>query len=205
MHSRAFVAVALLSLAACAGESPTQPLAPTDLQAASASFGTEDAPAESGPVIRVEIPFWANVSDPEAGLLVVYGLDPVAACTGGDAFDSIWLQEVQSQADILRLLGLLTGDVRTSVWPFTRFDCALFTTTQPVATGVSTLRVTDNDPLAFARPNQNANTFGYMAHGALTLADGRESQFSAHTRCVWDGEDFVGTVKCTDRISLAQF
>lgn len=70
-----------------------------------------------------------------------------------------------------------------------------------VAEGVGQWKYTDNDIYSFLRPNTNANAFGQMAQGKLELVGGGTAQFSAVSRCVWDGEDF-GTLRCTNRVNL---
>ena len=135
----------------------------------------------------------------------VYAFDPVQFCQGNPAFEIVNIQNVSVPEDANRINQLVQGDdLTTSVWPFTAFDCGLFTTVAPLATGVTDLVTTDNDLLTFLNPDsRNANAFGFMARGRLTLADGRTSQYNGITRCVWDGNDPT-SLNCTDQIHLAR-
>ncbi len=172
------------------------------------SMGAGQAPAESGPhVVRFDNIFGLFLTDPEAGLTVTYGFDPVALCQGGASFDVVHVLRVNIPAGDNRLNNLVHGhDLRTAVWPFAveGFPCALYTTVDPLATGLADLVATDNDLLAGSDPNRhNANSFGYMGHGRLDLTGGGSSRFHHVTRCVWDGVD-IASLKCTDQIRLAR-
>ena len=105
--------------------------------------------------------------------------------------------------DANRIMQLIQGtDVRTSVWPFTTFDCSLFQNTPPLAEGFVDLVNTDNDLLVFLNPNNvNHNAFGFTAHGQLNGPNGEQMQFGGVFRSVWDGND-PSTLREVIRINL---
>lgn len=141
-------------------------------------FAIANAPAVSGIVIRGEEPFATTWFDPNAGTRVVIGVDPVQFC-GGAGFEVVPFQDaILSDGRFVRLLQ--GRAMTTSVWPFTGFSCALFTTVTPLATGVSDLVYTDND--LFGSVDPNANAWGYLAHGTLTRPSGAAAGFSGHAR-----------------------
>jgi hypothetical protein len=163
-------------------------------------------PASSGPiVIRTETAFAVFYADPGAGISAVHGADMDEFCNGIVDFDIVKLQEIDVPEDANRIISLVHGhDVRTSVWPFTDFDCDLFTTTTPLATGTVDMVSTDNDVVVFLNPdNVNHNAFGWAAHGKLVGPNGEELNFSGHSKTVWDGipgpDEFF---KSTDVINL---
>ena len=153
--------------------------APTDVvPQGPALFEIANAPDVSGIVVRGEEPFATTWVDPNAGTRVVIGVDPVQFC-GGASFEVVPFQDaILSDGRFVRLLQG-TG-MATSVWPFTGFSCALFTTVTPLATGVSDLVYTDNN--LFGSIDPNANAWGYLAHGTLTRPSGAAGRFSGHAR-----------------------
>ena len=64
------------------------------------------------------------------------------------------------------------------VWDFLAFDCELFTTIDPVASGDAKLRNVDND--LFGTVDPNANAWSFMAHGQLEDPFGSRLVFSGH-------------------------
>jgi hypothetical protein len=198
----------LLLLAAILVVGCSEQVAPTaaveDHDAPALSAGKiGDAPAESGPyVVRVEANVALFYADANAGLSAVLGLDPVDVCNG--SFDPdvnhVIIIDVPNDVDRINVL-IEAEDVTTSVWPFTTFDCGLFTTTDPLAAGTADLISTDND--FFGSDNANANAFGFQVHGQLSTDANREAvSFSGHSRCVWDGNDPVTFFQCNDKITL---
>ena len=130
------------------------------------------------------------------------GADFVEFCNGIVNFDIVGLMEISVPEDANRLIDLQKGRVRVSVWPFTTFDCDLFASTTPLATGMVDFIYTDNDLLVFLNPdNVNHNAFGFQAHGRLTNSSGQDVQFSGHARWVWDGND-LGSLRTNQIISL---
>ena len=74
--------------------------------------------------------------------------------------------------------------MQTTVWDFLEFDCALFATMDPVASGRSKLITVDNDLLGIEEGDMNTNSWAFMAHGRLVSADGSPAQFSGFIRQV---------------------
>lgn len=165
--------------------------------------GIVDAPATSGPrVIRFEFGYGLILTDPDLGIEVTYGFDPVALCDGTATFDVVSIMQVNGPQG--RAHAVVQGDdLQTRVWPFASesFDCDLFTSATPIASGVSDLVATDNDVVGGNPDARHVNSLGYRARGVLTLADGRPTRYSGTTHCVWDGTD-PATLKCTEKIHL---
>lgn len=175
----------------------------------SVSTTLADPPANSGPlVVRFEGEFLYWYADARSGLSVGIGADPAQTCAGNwDEISLVDTQWVDVPDDANRIIEITHGDdVITNVWPFTEFDCGLFTTVEPVATGASALVLTDNDVFVYENPdNVNHNAFGFTAHGYLTTADGRSVRFNGVSRCVWDGVDGGDGgpgAHCVERINL---
>lgn len=109
------------------------------------AFSTEEAlanfsngPENPGPnVVRGEIDLGLFYADPKAGLLAIHGGDVVEFCeTGSTIFPLFDFQNIISPSDADRTIELIHGDdIPTPVWPFAEFNCALFTTLEPIATG----------------------------------------------------------------------
>ncbi len=135
-----------------------------------------DPPAAAGIVTRDQQPVALTWIDPAAGLRVILGADIDEFCAGIIDFDVIDIQDVNVAED--RVLRNSRGQVRTTVWDFLAFDCALFTTVDPVASGMSTLRNVDNDLFGTADPN--VNVWSWMAHGRLEDPYGTQVVFSGH-------------------------
>ena len=163
-----------------------------------------DPPSSSGPnVVRFEDTFAVFYSDARTGLSVTIGADVVEDCNGNFEPELVSIQEIHVPEDANRIISILHGDdLMTTVWPFTDFNCDLFTTEEPVATGTSDLVLTDNDLLVFLTPdNVNWNAFGFTAHGLLTAQDGSDVHFNGVQRCRWDGNNDA-TFGCVERINV---
>jgi len=160
-------------LAAC-GDTPTE--APTQV---APSFGIANAPGTSGIVTRGEDLLGLTWVDFNTGLRIAIGFDPVEFCMGAPAFDIAPVQNLDLGDG--RIVGLLQGhDLTTSVWGFLPIDCGRFLTEDPAGSGVADLIYTDND-LDGDRPNrQNANVWGFRAHGTLSTPSGGRARLSAH-------------------------
>jgi hypothetical protein len=90
------------------------------------------------------------------------------------------MQFVLPPQEVERVLLLVrANDLETTVWDLGSFDCELFTTRSPIATGTVDL----------------TNT------GTLTRTDGSRAHFNGMSKCVWDGDD-LQSLKCEDRINL---
>lgn len=169
------------------------------------SFNFANGPESPGPnVFRFKDGLGIFYADPERELSAIHGGDVVEFClTGGTTFPLVDIQEVKPKQNPDRIIQLLQADdVETTVWPFPSFDCDLFTTTPPLATGTVDLVNTDNDLLVFLRDNNNANAFGFAAHGQLMRSNGRTAHFNGVSRIVWDGEDGEKLFKETNVINL---
>ncbi len=170
-----------LLLVAC-----TDTQAPLDQQPL---FDFANAPAQSGIVERGEGVWALSWADPGTGWRVTFGVDMLEFCDGIVDFDEVhWADKVIPQ-EVERIVSLAKkGEARTSVWPFMDFDCALFTTIDPLASGLSVLISPDND--LTGTPGANMNSWGFMAHGRLSwTVDGSHAQFSFHRRVQWDTID----------------
>lgn len=155
------------------------------------SFGIAlaEPPASSGVVTRDSYNGgWVDV-DPNAGMLSVLGFDIVQWCTDGAPFELISYSDKLVQSG-LRLNTLEKAELTASVWPFTVFDCDLFTTVAPLATGTASYRLHDNDLFGneFCEEKNNANAFGRKANGTLYSPSGKKKQFSMHTTGIYDCE-----------------
>ena len=157
-----------------------------------------DPPAQSGPiVIRYEgapffsggiLPIW--IPDMKSGMSITLGIDNISFCQGGFDLDTVSIKEILIPEDANRINQQLSGSVQASVWPFTVFDCDLFLTVPPLATGYADIQATDNDLLVFNNPeNVNHNAFGITAHGKLQDVWGATKQMSFVYRGNWDGND----------------
>ena len=148
-------------------------------------FDFANAPPQSGIVERGDGVWAVSWSDSKTGWRVVFGADMLEFCSGIVDFDEVhWADKVLPQ-ETERIVDLSKkGEARTSVWPFMAFDCGLFTTVDPLASGLSVLISTDND--FYGSNNPNTNSWGFRAHGTLAwTADGSPAHFSFHRQLVW--------------------
>jgi hypothetical protein len=151
-------------------------------------------PAQSGVVVRFEAPDFGIIVDQKAGLIAVLGFDPVEFCSGVGNNDMVAVMLVDIQADAARIAIFAKGEYRTSVWDFVEFDCDQFLLEMPLAVGMATVKLTDNDFLVSSAPNSNA--YGFSAHGTLhdplTWAPMR---LTGVFRAIWDKEADEAIVK----------
>ena len=179
----AFVFVLTL---ACEGE----PLgADSGAEITDPTFNFTNGPSTPGFIIlreEREGGFGRVFNDFEKGISSLVGFDVVEVCTGGPEEGRIENQFVDTPNELDLIIRLAHGDdMPTSVWPFViepADGCASFLTTEPLATGESNLRLTDNVDLSDLKKNGSA--FGWMSHGKLSGPDGETVNYSAHTRCV---------------------
>lgn len=144
-----------------------------------------DPPPFSGVVIRDEAPFAISWIDPEAGLRVIIGADMDEFCADTFNFDLIAFQDVNLPSG--RIVSNMSAIMQTTVWDFLEFDCAMFTTIDPVASGFAKLRGLDNDLTGSVVNNTNAWT--WMVHGKLEDPWGTRMILSGHiTRQFREGE-----------------
>jgi len=190
----------LVLVAGCQNERATV----TTVTAPEAVVAVETGPpATSGPiVIRGTTVFAVVQADYKRGLLVIFSANMSEYCNGIYDFDIINFMDIDTQDDALRVAELLKGDVTTSVWATTVFDCAFFLNNNPLAEGTAHLVSTDNDVLAYLFPDTpNANAYGWMAQGTLYDHMGRTYHFNSVDRITWDGVDLAG-VKEVSKINL---
>jgi hypothetical protein len=162
-----------------------------------------DPPPASGPnVVRFDDTFALQVPDFEDNKQVILGADITEFCNGVVNFDVIPFMEVTNPQDEDRIKQLAKGIVVASVWDFADFDCDRFLTEMPLASGMASFHLNDNDLNVFLRDNQNANSFGVKAHGDLFSPDGEPLKFQFVWHVVWDGVDGEKFFKEIVKISL---
>lgn len=163
-----------------------------------------DPPTNSGlKVVRYQGVVYLHNVDYKNGLSIIVGADIVEFCNTFSGFDLVNIQEIDVPEDANRIVQIANGDnVTTSVWPFTDFDCGLFTTQEPVASGTADFISTDNDLYVSSNPdNVNRNAFGFTANGQLTASEGSIKRLNAVSRCTWDGVN-SDSGKCAVVINL---
>lgn len=142
-----------------------------------------DPPADSGTVTRGQEALAFTWVDFDSGLRIIIGADIDEFCGGVNNFDLVDFMRVEPQPE--RVIERLSGDVQTTVWDFLDFDCALFTTLEPVASGQARLRATDNDLFGIGDDDRHTNSWGLMAHGKLEDSFGTDMNLNAFLRQVF--------------------
>ena len=152
-------------------------------------------PAQSGVVVRFENEDFGVIVDQQAGLIAVMGFSPVQACSGDPIVnDMVEVMAVGIQADPERIAVFAKGEYGTTVWDFVEFDCNQFLGELPLAEGMATVKLTDNDFSVSSAPNNNA--YGFSAHGTLyDPVTGAPLQLAAVFRAMWDKEADEAIVK----------
>jgi len=149
-----------------------------------------DPPAQSGPkVFRYNFDTAFRFSDFDSGLQVVFGLNMADYCNDDFEFEEFTFMDVLVDEDSNRILGPGYGEVNTEVWGFPEFDCIRFTTEFPLAKGMITLRLNDNDVYAW-QPNErsNKNSFSFKANGPMwSYTTGERMQLHFVSHFVWGG------------------
>ncbi len=160
-----------------------------------------DPPTNSGVVTRGDFAFATFDVDASAGISSILGADPVEFCSGPFDFDFITFADKIVQNG-LRLNTIGRGHVTASVWPFTVFDCDLFLTIPPLATGTAKVVNNDNDLFgnAFCDEKNNINSFGWQGHGTLYSPAGEKRQFSMFFHALFDCDD--GSFDAKTKIKL---
>jgi hypothetical protein len=189
------ISLALFVVVSC-DQQPVEP--PADQFADAPTFKIEDAPPFSGIVERLGLPDGATWVDDKSGLRLIIGFDVVEYCGGTEDFDLVWYQDLYRNNG---WQGLGQGeDMRTSVWPFLAWDCDMFTTVSPVASGLADLIVNDNAWSGFDPDKNRANSWGKSVHGHLNYTDGgAKAVLSAHIQQVYSD---AGGYKVNSKISL---
>lgn len=177
MRTPIAAALALVLAFGCTDQG-TSPTALND-GAVAPTFDINNAPPASGVVLRGTTDFAVSWVDFKNGTQVIIGADIVEFCNGTIDFDVATYMDVYVN-DRPFLSHLFGDDLRTSVWGFTDFDCDKFTTLEPLAVGLSDLVNTDNDFFGSGPDDNNANAWGFRAHGTLVRPSGDKAQFSGH-------------------------
>jgi hypothetical protein len=147
-----------------------QPAEPTADQLADApTFNFENAPPFSGIIERAEFPAAYSWVDFKSGLRLTLGFDVFEYCDGTINFDLVWFQDIYNPS---RWLGQAQGEMQAAVWDFLDFDCELFTTVPPVASGVADFINTDNSWEGVGEDDQFTNSWNLHAKGTLSYSDG---------------------------------
>lgn len=189
----------LLAVVGCTAElPPTSALEVGDAESVS-SAKVGDAPSVSGIIVRDEAPLGVTWVDVKRGLRVVLGADMDEYCNGIVDFDVISYQSATLPNADAAIVRIGQGTVQATVWSFLDFDCALFTTEAPVASGYADVVSTDNDVEGNDGDDVSANAWGWQAHGTLTDPGGERVQFSGFVRQV---VSYAGGNHVTSRILL---
>jgi hypothetical protein len=148
-----------------------------------------EPPASSGIVSRDSYNGGYFDVDTNSGLLSIIGFDVVQWCNEEDdfSFDTFFYADKDLQ-DGFRLNTSENAYVQASVWPFTDFNCELFLTIDPLATGMANYRMHDNDlfGLRYCEEKNNMNAFGRRANGTLYSPSGEAKRFSMHNWGLFD-------------------
>jgi len=161
-------------------------------------------PDHSGPnVIRYEDFFVIRIADFDEGKQVIFGTHMLNFCNNIFDFETASIMDVSVPEDSNRINQMATGEVFASVWDFPEFSCARFLTEDPLAEGMATFRLTDNDVNTFLNTdNVNANAFGMNARGNMFSPGGVPLRFKLVWHVVWDGVDGARTFNEVLKISL---
>ncbi len=200
MLTRSLGSALALVAALLAGACTDQATTPTTVAIDNATHsGIGNAPEFSGIIVRGQATNAWTWVDVVSGYRVVIGADMNEYCAGVINFDLVFFQDI-NLSNGRPLLEVVDGDdMRTTVWDFLSFDCALFTTVDPVAYGYADLVNTDNDLFGTAPGDNNANAWGLRAHGILSYQDGSDAVFSAHQNLKFSAN---GGFNQTSKISL---
>ena len=160
-----------------------QATSPTALNEAAVAptFNFSNNPDAGPNIVRFEDGLGYIINDTKKGIQALFGFDPVLICTSGGPFDLVDVQDITIPNEIDRINSVVHGDdIFTTVWDFTGFDCPSYLENEPLATGLSRIRNTDNDLNSFLYDHNNANAFGLNAHGKLD-----NGMLNAHERISW--------------------
>lgn len=166
MRRIALTLVPLLFLAC--DRAPVAPDAGPDL---GPTFNIENAPLESGIVMRDGYPVGALMRDPDTQLGLAIGRTAKEACSGTPRY---YLQTWADKVLADRLVSMAQGtDVPTEVWDASQgWDCATILAGEPLASGVSDVVVTNNDLFNSGQMNR---VVMWRAHGILARANGENA------------------------------
>lgn len=177
---------ALGALMAACSEQATSPRTQATLSSAEPAFNIDNAPTETGVVVRSawnDILIWGV---PSAGLEVVMGADATDFCTlwdGGAGDPSPSFVSIMTWADKVLFDRILTigqdREVATQVWPYGGGELQTFCAmvlggAEPLATGVTKGHQFSSD-LGGTGRGADVNHQNY--HGLLTRPDGSQAVF----------------------------
>ena len=148
-----------------------------------------DPPAQSGPrVLRYNFDTAFVFSDFDSGLFVAFGVNMADYCNDVFEFEEFTFMDVLVDEDSNRLLGPGYGEVYTAVWGFPENDCARFTTELPLAEGMITLRLNDNDVYAWEfNERSNKNSYSFRANGPMWSPTDQSMRLHFVSHAVWGG------------------
>ena len=155
-----------------------------------------DPPTESGIVYRGQATWGMYYANDDGTRLVVYGFDPVEYCQSIFDFDVLSFQGMQLPVDDVAVVVAKGEEIRTTVWPFGDFNCALFEIVPPLAGGTSRVVSTDNN--YYGVPTERTNSWSLSAHGVLLDASGDEYGFQHNYHCTWKDD----RLNCHSKIRL---
>ena len=148
-----------------------------------------DPPPASGIVSRGEFGYGFWEVDTASGMGATLGGDIIEYCSDPEFDDwSLISYADKNLQNGFRLNAFARGELTASVWPFTIFDCDLFLTVQPLATGMAKLVDRDNDLFGweYCDEKNNMNSFSRHAQGTLYTPSGAKRQFSMYTQGLFD-------------------
>jgi len=180
-------------------------IAPILVAVSALSVASAEPPANSGVVVRDGYFFGFFDVDTDAGLSIVLGFDPSLDCIGEASFDFMSYSDKILQGG-LRVNTLEKAEVFASVWPIMEdFDCDIFTTELPLASGFARYSLHDNDLFGweFCEEKNNINSFGYKANGTLYSPLGEKKRLNMHIWGLFDCDTgtvplFKSSIKLTD-------
>jgi hypothetical protein len=181
-----YLAAVAVLLVACSDRAPLEPIADSPADAAFNFMNNPDV--GNLKVYRFQDDMRVCWTDPANGLRACHSNFPYADPDCGIQSDEapLGFQTVTIDADNIRTITNATGDVfifvRDTNAPGVCFDNAL------VAEGWGTLRYNDND--SWGTGMNNANHWGYTAHGALHTSSGDRTQYSGEAQYRWNGRQF---------------
>jgi hypothetical protein len=134
--------------------------------------------------------------DPEAGLVLVVGINDYAAfcATRRDGMDGVDVKQLflpNADPELRRKLQQVkASDFSAQVWALNHWagnPCSSWNSIYPpIAMGTVNYITTDNDALANTQDNPNRRSFGYKATGTLYGPDGQVFHLTFFSRIVYD-------------------
>lgn len=144
-------------------------------------------------ILRGETGLALEFYDPDAGLVLVLGVNDLAAFCSGQGgwldvvdFKRIFLPDTDPTLKRM-VLQMKDEDMGAIVWAASGFVSPCVS--EPIAVGTVRFVRTDNDFYASSQDNNNSNAYGISANGTLVGQDGQVYMLNFVFRGVWDGED----------------